>query len=305
MGDPKEGREQLMAGFIVAVPAGSADLPLLRAAIEQAGGIVREAWERLAESVLTRGTGAYVQGLQGPDSTRYPLDGDPLAVGVFNMAPHAGAVEDGFGPFNLADRVDWSRPSVKHGKNGPYLIIPFRHFSPGARTASSRKRSMPAGVYDVARQLKQGERIQLKQPATPGVALHRGDRVVASRHGRAVVPTSTGAFTKPRRVWIQGQPHTQHVGGERSPAAAAAAKGLGLPAGRVSPSIFDGLQRSSTGYATFRVLTPKSSWVIPGRPGLGLAARAASVAEPEIRRMLADALARDVAAAVEGALSGA
>lgn len=295
----------MTTGRLIIAPGGDGDLPATRAAVQAAGELVQQAWIQLASAAVGHGAGEYLAGLQGPDSLRYPLDGDPLAVAVFNVAPHAAALEDGFAPFNLASRIDWGRPKVKHGKNGPYLIIPFQHFTPGATAASSRRRSMPAGVYAVARHLKAGERIQLNPGSGPAVPIHQGERVVGSRSGRTVTPANQAPFVNSRRLWVRGQPIMQHPGAHPSPESSTGARALGHPPGmRASPSIFEGMQKSGGRYVTMRVIKPTSSWIIPGRPGLHLAERVTAMTEAKVRALIAAALVQDARDAIAEALSG-
>lgn len=293
-------------GNLIIVPGAGEDLPSVRAAVQAAGAIVQQAWIELASSAVGRGSGAYLAGLQTPESLRYPFDGDPMAVAVFNVAPHAAALEEGFGPYNLASRIDWGRPKVKHGKNGPYLVIPFQHFTPGATAPASRRRSMPAGVYEVVRQLKQGERIKIHPKDGPSVPIHRGERIIGARQGRTISPANTAPFVQQRRIWIQGHPLTQHPGAERPPDAFAAARALGASGNtlRASPSIFEGMQKSNGRYMTFRIIKPTSNWIMPGRPGLHLVDKVAANTEARIRALIGEALARDAAQAVGDALSG-
>lgn len=283
---------------------GEADLPALRAAVRAAGGIVQQAWIQLASGqALARDSGSYIAGLQQPGSVRSPFEGDPYAVAVFNLAPHAAVIEEGHGPFSLPSRINWGRPSVRRGKNGPYIIIPFQHFTPSASAPSSRRRSMPAGVYEVARQLRPGERIALHPREGDAMPVQRGDRVVAMRQGRTISPTNPAPFTESRRIWIRGQPEAQHPGGARSPQSIAAGLELGQAGSpfRTSASIFEGLQKlpgqgGGSKYMTFRIITPRSQgWIIPGRAPTHLSQRAAAATEAEVRHVLTEALSADAA----------
>jgi hypothetical protein len=66
-----------------------------RESVRWCGELLRDRWIAFADEVIDRETGAYVQAISSTEAVRWPYDGDELAVGVFNNARHAGAIEYG------------------------------------------------------------------------------------------------------------------------------------------------------------------------------------------------------------------
>lgn len=123
-------------------------------ALFYAAGLVQAAWIEAADAA--QAPDAYVQGLQGRGSLIYPLNGDDLAAEVRNLAAQARRMEDGMPAYHLPSVMHWPTPKSRRGKHGYYLIIPFRHGTPGAQAGSSQ---MSRRVYAVARQLQPGQRL--------------------------------------------------------------------------------------------------------------------------------------------------
>lgn len=160
---------------------------------------------------------------------------------------------------------------VRQGKKGRYLIIPFRHNTPGNTAHAS---DMTAEVYAAAKDL------------TPS-------RVT----GRTSRKSGTGAYAittrKPMRVNAR-----RYAWGDRLP------KGM-VPklkpshksdpvAGMVRMDTSSGKQRSSA-YMTFRVMAEWSNgWIRPAQPGLYIAKAVADSLQRTAEKDFAAAVARDI-----------
>lgn len=302
----------------------------LALAVQDAGEVLQAEWTRLAAGELVnRMTGAYVNGLRQSDSLQYPLQGDALSVGVFNLARHAAAIEYGFAAFNLAERINWGATAKSRlSKEGRwYIRVPFRHYTPprtgeGA-TVSRTKRSMPAELHDVVRGMKAGERLTFDMGRLRGNIreMSRNGRVVAARGdgaagGRYVTPLSSGsrraAHASATTVDLgNGRSTTVYPGRHKSPESIAASLEGGQPTDprRSSASIYEGMFRSGAGahaqYTTIRTITQDSTWWIPGRPGLYVARQVLENQGPEIKNRLQEAAARDIERAIALGLAGA
>lgn len=303
------------------------DLALTRAAVWRAGEIVRQEWVRLAGVAVGRASGEYVDALGAQQAVVYPYDGDALAIGIVNDAPHAGLIEWGFEAFNLASKIKWGQtPGAKKNKRGGwYINIPFRHYTPGGKTPAARRGAMPSSVYQVAKHLQPGQR--LTTDAARILAGQHQDvraeyaRGMAGGVGRLVAVQSvkeqevrwqalgmTSTVTRPGTQLAPASARTRALMGKSKPKSAAsliggleiARKGGGpVPdPNRKSASIFEGMFKNGapghTQYMTIRTITPQSSWVIPSRPGAHLAEQAARATDLPVRIILEDAFRTDV-----------
>lgn len=265
--------------------------PALRAAIPEAGDIIRAAWlEELLDHADTGGTAAF---LQDQAALQYPYLGDPMLVAVVNADPNSDRLEDGTAGFHLPSNIDPAKWKVsKNGKR--FLTIPFGHTTPiaagGGSSGGRRRTAMPRDVYALARRLADGGRVTV---SALSAALEQGDA------------TPLGA-----ELFKQSKSYTYYraaFGEDAVPEH--------LPGGYTwAASKYDGLQRRTretpgggrhTEYSTFRTITPDSpGWYIPPKPGLHLAERALDAAAPAIEALLDAAAAADFAQAVADATRG-
>jgi hypothetical protein len=304
------------------------DFPALRAAVVEAGFVLRSKWADLASGpMLNRLTGDYVNHLNAPDAVRQSFEDDPFAVAVFNTARHAAAIEDGFAAFNLAERINWPSPKTRYNaEGGMYLIIPFRHYTPNGggegATVGRMKASMPASVHQVAVELQPKERLTFKPPKTPMqtvITAGGNTRGIGPAGGKFLTPgnkrATRDATASATRVPVGvGKEVWQHPGPVKSPQSIAAGRAHAQATGqkepsryRVEDSIYEGMRKTGaanhTQYMTWRVITPDSQWWVPGQEGKHIAKAAAEEAEPAIRTLFAEAFAQDVEAALARALA--
>lgn len=226
---------------------------------------VKGVWIGLAQRLDVRRTGDYIRGVQAASIERRTdaHNGTRLnfELDITNRAPHAGIVEDGHAGFHLPQRIQWYKAGgkVKHGKSGPYLIIPMRHrahASPSDResqglTTGTIKQMMPEHIYQQARSLSPSSRQGGGHPAAN--RYHWGGRL--RRGGQ-------------RGIMLGGPGHQ--------------AEGYVETRAHWATSKFEGMVRMSHGqgggssYLTFRVITPRSQgWYIPAMHGMGIARRTA------------------------------
>lgn len=305
-----------------------------RESVRWCGELLRDRWIAFADEVIDRETGAYVLGISSPESVRWPYEGDELAVGVFNSARHAAAIEYGFAAFHLPDRIHWGEGKTKLSKNGTwYLRVPFQHNTPvqpgQGRSVASTKRAMPDEVFELAKRMKQGERLtlhpgrlhenirEMRQGKRGPVIGFRGE---GPQGGRYVTPaqesTRAQMTARSRMVHVgNGRIATTFPGSQPSPASQAAgnlaalAKGQGLPdLTRRTDSIYEGLFRSGATnhgqYTTVRTITQDSpGWWIPARPGQYVARRVAEEMAGKCREAIERGFKADVERAMAQALA--
>lgn len=151
-----------------------------------------------AHGLRNKGPGSYVGGIRSEGSVQLVearRNGDQfmIVLEVRNTAPHALFVDEGHSAFHLPSRIDWSRKtgSIKWGKNGPYLSIPFGHRTPMSpsqqadkgTTADALRRMMPERIYGMAKRLAPttprgvGPVFRVSKTSTSNVGTIEGGRV--------------------------------------------------------------------------------------------------------------------------------
>lgn len=195
----------------------------------------------------------------------------PFSAVVVSSYRYAQEIESGRPARDLKRMLDTSL-KVRVNKAGKrYLIIPFRHNTPGAKAVGQ---SMPQHVYKVARKLKPSSVI-----------------------GKVARVSGTGAFDILTRMPLL-VPQNVYRWGER------------LEAGSMGPNArgrsdrFAGMVRFDTTsprgakgstYMTFRVMAEDSTgWVIPPRPGLYIVRQVVQRLQPLAERAFQEAVRRDL-----------
>jgi hypothetical protein len=116
----------------------------LAQAIQDAGDYTTQQWIKTAAGKFKHSDGKYLQGILS--GIKYPFNGDPLHYRGENKLPYAKALENGIQSFDMKKMLETSS-KVRIAKDGKrYLIIPFRHGTPGTTSL----RAMPEDVYNKA-----------------------------------------------------------------------------------------------------------------------------------------------------------
>lgn len=256
------------------------DAPNLRRALSsEVAELVLQAWRALAQSSTDRGD--YVAALTLQSALRYPYMENPDSVGVVNTARHATWVDEGRAGFHLPSRWGAGSGRWQFGKDGKrFARVPFRLSSPvsdaGGSTPSRRRQAMPHRVYSFARQLRPGDR--LSWPSNEyRLSRHYG---LMSRQGLNVPKrlVDVGGYT-----WKASQ-----------------FSGAFVASNQVTQN-----QPRHSKYMTIRTITPDSpGWYIPPKAGQHYAERALTHVASDIERILDNAAAADLAAALEVAAGG-
>lgn len=306
-------------GFGIGVPLpkmpDDIQLTATRRAVADAGEFLQQLWGKLARELVPSRTGDYINGIQSGDSLRYPFEGDDLAVGVFNTAPHAWIIEEGHAAFDLAKAIRWgSTLKSRRGKRGWYIIVPFRHYTPArsgeGATAGREAAAMPRSIYDIAKRMETGGRLTFK----PGSVRTVVDRVL----------TPKGATTALHGHNSAGRPVTEVVspalrkkhGAPTPRSAASVAADLDLArGGHGSPgspwhatSKLEGITKTGapghTQYMSWRIITPNSRWIIPAQQGKHVAERVAEQGKTPVEAMIKAAFEADLNAMLALAAEG-
>lgn len=199
---------------------------------------------------------------------RYEMTGDFSAV-VMSDYKHAEEIETGRPARDLKKMLDTSLKVRQTKKGTRYLIIPFRHGTPGNNAHGP---SMPQHVYDIAKDLKASKVTGQKQR-----------------------PSGTGAMDIKTKKYLTVNQNVYAWGGS-------------LAAGSMGPNMkgksdrFAGMVRfdtstpggsKSSSYITFRVMSENSKgWIIPPQPGLHLAENVAKELQPLAERVFQEAVKR-------------
>lgn len=246
---------------------------------------VRSLWVTYATHEVSD-TGDYVNGIaeRGEIRRTFHVTGETTIEARFeivNTSKHAAIVEDGHAAFHLPSQIRWgSAPRVKQGKNGPYLHIPFRHYTPteagkNGATRLAIRNQMPTAIYRQARTLRR------KENANEGPIREGGKFVAADRYRwlgtkgsrRLTHHVDPGIHVGPEGEAVRARRGEQHIAGR--------IQGRQVVNPAWQSSKFHGMIKTGppkhTRYLTVRTITPDSvGWNIPARAGKGIARKVAS-----------------------------
>ena len=289
------------SGVLISVPMPEAregiTFPATMRAVRRAGELLHTAWLMKANNDLVgRSSGDYVAGLRTPESLQHPYDADSMAVGVFNVAPHATAIEYGHDGYNLAARINWGdTPKSRYSKETGlwYIYVPFRHYTPArageGATLRRIRHSMPETLYQVAKRMTADERMM-------GDRHHilRSESTIRGPGRRVIAHRGIGAKSKRYVVPLGGLPQSARSAG----AIQTALRNREAPDPFHKQSTYEGMFKSGmkghTQYMTIRTLTQESQWWMPARPGKFAARKVASENGVVVRGMIQEAFAKDV-----------
>jgi hypothetical protein len=188
------------------------------------------------------------------------VDGNHLSAVVETNLPLADEIENGRPARDLKRMLNTS-VKARNGKNGRYLIIPFRHNTTGN---SAHAPAMPSAIYSLAGGM---------------------DKSLIVGHGKR--ESGTGAFSlKTKQKYLVRQ--RQYSWGDRLPSGLAPklkdSHRTDIYAGMTRMNTSSGEQKSSK-YLTFRVMSEHSAgWVVPPKPGLHIARDVAQNVDRVLKR---------------------
>jgi hypothetical protein len=235
-----------------------ATLNRVSTAITYAAGEVAKEWRKeidQAQNLSRTEKEAYFHSIQTQKTGPYTAE-------IWSDYHLADEIENGRPARDLKKMLQTSKKTRLSTKGNKYLIIPFRHNTPG-NTAHAA--AMPANVYDVAKKM------------SPSLVLAPGTKKSATRL------SASGH---------QVAQHSYHWGG-RLPAGTLGPNPQGktdIHAGMVKMNTSSGKQKSSA-YLTFRTMSEKSSgWIVPAKPGLQIVKKVEERMEPVIKDLIKEAI---------------
>lgn len=199
----------------------------------------------------------------------------PFSWQVSSDSPHANALEDGMPAYDMKRALQTSA-KVRISKDGHrYLIIPFRHGTPGSTSFQS---VMPAAVHEAAKALSPS-RIKSLFQVPNAIGLH--------------------SMSTQQSVMVTRRKYTY---GDRLPAGLAEKSKPHHATDRFAGLMrFDKPGGGHSTYMTFRVMSDKSTgWIRPAVPGYHPARDTADLLRPKIEAMIQEALQADIAAFFPG-----
>ena len=251
-------------------PIGPDIFPNLIGAIDSIADAALARWQDYASgrplpdgAVIRARSGAYLRSIQLRTTGSFSRE-------VYSDSPYADAIERG-GPARDLKRMLDSSMKVRVSKEGKrYLIIPFRHGTPGTVGFGS---VMSQSAYDAAKQLAPS-------------------RII----GRTRRPSGAGAYSVkthkpymvPSRVYAWGDRMSQ----QDLLSAGASPREASRMAGMVR---FQGPRGRHGQYLTFRVMSEDSTgWVVPAQEGKHPAQTVADQIRPLAERAFSEAVRADV-----------
>lgn len=207
------------------------------------GAAAMAQWKKLAQERLRSTSRDYIAGLE------HTTEAGKAVIVLNGVLPNM--IERGW---RGGDMREWMLASgkAKQGKNGPYLVVPFRHGGPetGGRNVGP---SMPTSIYEAARRLKP----TISRPGPP-VATQGGQTTVYGQRLHPGLPMKAQAKQILQRKEKPWHASSIYLGMIR--------KGKEIAGGRVQ----------TTGYQTFRTISMHTRdkgrhWVHPGIQARNLA----------------------------------
>lgn len=277
----------------------------LQRAIETAGKYAVQEWIRTANSKFRHSEGEYVRGIL--EGVSYPHGGNPLEVVIDNKVPHALYLEEGFTSFDMKKMLTTSNKVRVNKKTGErYLVIPFRHGTPGSTTFRS---TMPKEIYRDAKRLKPSVVVEKFREGI----VQRGTKLENPIPSEKVLPYIENAEfmreNNPAKVVRR-----KYIWGERLTGVGGKYEGMVRFESNVNVVREDVVQNTALGkftysrlvnrssndtqysqYMTFRVMSEHSTnWVHPGIRGRYILKETKERIEQPIYLMLGDALNEDL-----------
>jgi len=211
--------QRIKATVIAAMPHG----PDRQRIVKGIGAAAMHYWKTLAQQQLRSSARDYTAGLELKEGR----DGRGATIELNGQLPNM--VEQGW---SGGDMRSWllNSPKAKQGKNGPYLVVPFRHGTPGT-SGRNVGAPMPGPIHTVVKKLMP----TLSRPGKP-VSTAGGQTTVYGKRLHPKLPMRQAA----RRI-LQRKEKPWHT------------TGLYMGMVRKAQNTAGGLKTS--GYQTFRTIT--------------------------------------------------
>jgi hypothetical protein len=260
-------------------------LPNTLKAVNDSLDHVQSSWQNLATGMFEFSTGEYVRGIIIDRPAPEMSIGNEIVGKVVNVVPYAGALEYGVTSEERM-RVLYTSHQARISKDGHrYLIIPFRHGTPG--TVSMKP--MPQHIYDQAKHLQPSKIL--------GTYLETSHQLADMTRNEWNTFRTKGSLPhwKPPRAEQNGLPMAQrwaYQWGQKL-------KGVG--------GHFEGMYKfgsaGHTQYITFRVMSENGTpW--KGIPAMHLAQKTHDQTRAQVYKNIKDAYSQDVKDILKAAMNG-
>jgi len=275
-------------GFAALPPAiAQALLPRVSGAVEAIAIHTQKTWgERIRQA---RGIW-WVERNRYVESLGWRMTG-PYSAEVGTDEPVAELIEKGRPARDLKRMLNTSRKVRRTEKGRRFLVIPFRHNTPGnAAHAPAMSQQAYAMAQSLTKSLIVGHG---KRPSGQVVALNPRTGMRASpRHTPFASDIRTGGERMVRQRHYQwGNRLTAQALQEAGFSSSDIKRYAGLV--RMNANSPKGRARSST-YLTFRIMAEgQSGWIVPAKPGLWLAREVANTMQPVAEAIMAEAAKLD------------
>lgn len=272
----------------------------LARAVQTAGNYFIAEWIKTAESKFRHSEGDYARGIQ--EGVFYPYHNNPLEFAIIHTDPKAVFLELGTAQYDMKQILQTSN-KVRYTADGHrYLVIPFRHGNPKAKTINP----MPENLYNSAKMLK---------PSFITGKKMEGIQQGAKDYADALIRKATNPEKIPRNKYKWGgslkEKELREIGGltedeikrysgmyrfEKNPNKVRKALSGVIHLLEKVPVISKFVNSSQGGnqysnYVTFRVMSELSDgWIRPARPGMYILKETYDRTNQTIINLLADAV---------------
>lgn len=255
----------------------------LRESVQVAKDFAVQKWINVAESKFTHSQGGYARSIV--EGTKYPFQNDPFHARIEPRGKLAYWLEKGVQPFDLKKMLQTSH-KVRISKDGKrYLVIPFRHGTPGSKTLPP----MPEEVYNQAK--------TLRHSAIKGT-FKEGSVRDAQSFEEAEMLRANNPHRVKRNIYAWGE----KLGGggiyegmyrfQKNPTINRMNFDLGKFAGLTNPT---GNTINNSHYMTFRVMVEDSGgWMHPGIKPMNILKETVDQIEAPIIKMMGEAAKADL-----------
>lgn len=216
----------------------------------------------------------YAQSLQTGEAIQLPGPWEALVISTY---AGVSRIENGYPPFDIKPGL-LASPNAREGKNGPYMNVPFRHFTPDEEAPFGDRvhgQTMPPEVYREAKEMEP------YQPGGGGGRIAGGELETWGQRGKLLehylTPAQQAGLRKEKGL-LAGQTLSYEWQ-------------TGLYAGMVRVAMTYE-QKTQSQYMTWRRVSRKSdpaSWWHPGQSPNPVIRAVAQEAQHEVARMQAEA----------------
>lgn len=250
-----------------------ANLPNTQQAIQDSLTMVQSTWQQVASRTFKHSTGRYMNSILIDDNYD-----EELAGRVFSNHPAARYLEDGTEPFDMKKMLHTSS-KVRIGKDGTrYLIIPFRHGTPGTTTMAP----MSDLTHKISSKMAMSNITGLRMESN----VNKGNAIVDGKKMTGVKSNVSGKLVGDDMVIRRTYDWGGRVGkGEKIPKNERGMTRMNTSSGKAK----------SSEYITFRIMSEKSSkWKNPGISARHIAKTASVEARNAVYTLVEKGVAEDV-----------